>query len=148
MKLLRGVLFGFGLVMFATLGLAADDAKTKAKKAKEFGDDYKVPLLAPEIKPKLKLTDEQTKAINDLCKEFDKKNADAIASGKDTVTKAKDDLKQAQKDKDKAAAKTAQATIKDANNTLDKLRKEYETKLLGMLTDEQKKAYDDAKSGN
>ena len=146
MKLLRGALLAFGMVAFAAFGLAAD--KDKAKKDKEFGADYKIPLIAPEIRAKLTFTDDQKKSIDALCKEFDQKNTDAIATAKDAVTKAKDDLKQAQKDKDKAAIKTAQTTIKDATATLDKLRKEYETKMFGMFTAEQKKAYDDAKTGN
>jgi Spy/CpxP family protein refolding chaperone len=146
MKLLRCSLLGLGLLAFVALGSAADNAKAKAKK-KEFGEEYKAPLIQPDILDKIKFTPEQKEKVTALLKEFDKKNEEALASGKEVDLKAKEDAKKAKADGDKAAAAKATAEIKKARLGLDKLRKDYEAKFLDLLTEAQKKAYDNARAG-
>jgi Spy/CpxP family protein refolding chaperone len=144
MKLLRCLFAILGLVALVSLGTAADPAKGKKK---AFGDDFKGPLVLPELLAKIKFTPEQKAKVDALAAEFDKKNDEAIAKAKDDASKATDDLKKAKADGDKAAMKKANGDLKDLRLNLTKLRKEYDAKFLEMLTEEQKKSYDNARAG-
>ncbi|MBY0528129.1 MAG: Spy/CpxP family protein refolding chaperone [Gemmataceae bacterium] len=128
-----------GLALFLTpFASGADDEKKpgKGKFGGQIGQGQ--PLLSAEAMEKLKLSSEQKEKITKLVKDFEDKS-------KDLTGKIREDLQKAIQDKDKDAIKSAAEKMRDVREQAGKLRTEFEGKLTGLLTDEQKKKFEEIK---
>jgi len=134
------MVLGIGLVLAFGSLLAAADGDEKGKKGKGFERVGATrALVAPEVLDKLKLTDEVKEKVVKLDKEFQDKD-------KEMFGKSRDALRKAAEDKDREAMKKLFEDMRDNREKSTKLRQEYEGKVASLLTTEQKKTFDDAKS--
>jgi Spy/CpxP family protein refolding chaperone len=143
MRSLRCMALGIGLVLAFGSQLTAADGDQKGRDRKGKGGFERFgaarALVAPEVLDKLKLSDEQKDKVTKLDKEFQEKDKAAFGSLRDTVRKAAED-------KDREAMKKAFEQLRDNRDKATKLREEYEGKVAALLTADQKKTFDDAKS--
>ncbi len=89
---------------------------------------FKAPLVSSDLSDKLKLTDEQKKAVSKLQAEFEDKTKDSV----EKVTAAM---------KEKTAESRKEAM--EVMQTISKTRGEFQDKVKGVLKDEQKKTYEE-----
>jgi Spy/CpxP family protein refolding chaperone len=149
------------MIKFSTLGMAlafillsvcvtsalADD-KPKAQKGKgPLGGlvEQMTRLLPDDTQEKLKLTDDQKKQVDQIQQDYTAKTQDSLSGLKDAITTAAPALKKAREDKDKDAQKTAMQPVREKGMEVVKVRREYLSKVLDVLTDEQKKTYEEVK---
>jgi Spy/CpxP family protein refolding chaperone len=149
------------MIKFRTLGMAlalpllavcvtaamADD-KPKAQKGKgPLGGvlEQLTKLVPAETQDKLKLTDDQKKQLDQIQQDYEAKTKDALSDLKDAITTAAPALKKAREDKDKDAQKTAMQPVREKGMGVVKVRREFLSKVQDMLTDEQKKTYEEVK---
>jgi Spy/CpxP family protein refolding chaperone len=92
------------------------------------------PLITAETKDKLNLTADQKEKIAKLEKEFEDKSKETMAKSRETIQKAI-------QEKDIAALQQ----MRDVLQANRKLRTEYEGKVSALLTDEQKKKFEEIK---
>jgi Spy/CpxP family protein refolding chaperone len=149
------------MIKFRTLGMAlafallaawatsaTGDDKPKAQKGKgPLGGllEQLTKLLPDDTQDKLKLTDDQKKQVDQIQQDYAAKTKDALSELKDAVTTAAPALKKAREDKDKDAQKTAMQPVREKGMEVVKARREYLSKVLDVLTDEQKKTYEEVK---
>jgi Spy/CpxP family protein refolding chaperone len=92
------------------------------------------PLIPAEAKDKLNLTADQKEKVAKLEKEFEEKNKEATDKTREAIQKAFQDRDAATRQK-----------VRDLREAPEKLRTEYESKLTALLTDEQKKKFEEAR---
>jgi Spy/CpxP family protein refolding chaperone len=149
------------MIKFRTLGMAlalpllavcvtaavADD-KPKAQKGKgPLGGvlEQLTKLVPADTQDKLKLTDDQKKQLDQIQQDYEAKTKDALSDLKDAITTAAPALKKAREDKDKDAQKTAMQPVREKGMGVVKVRSEFLSKVQDVLTDEQKKTYEEVK---
>jgi len=138
MRLMRTSVFLAGLALAGLMlaGVRADDEK----KGKRPGGDRPGgpfggaagPLVPGELAEKLKLTGEQKDKLAKLQKEFDEKVKPAADKLKELREKA---------GKDRGDREAFQA-LREQGETIRKTRGEFEDKVKGLLTDDQKKTFE------
>jgi len=92
-------------------------------------------LVPDAVETKLGLTGEQAEKVRALEKEFAEKSQDFAAKARDAGQKAR-------QDKDRAAYKKVAEYQEEGR----KLRADYESKVLGLFTDEQKKSFEQGRA--
>lgn len=142
MRGLRLFALALGLSLFLGPIVAADaddEAQKKREKGKGFGRaSTSQPLLSEAALDKLKLSTEQKDKVDKIVKEFADKS-------KDLGGKVREDFQKAIKDKDKDAIKTAATAMREVREKEEKLRSEFQEKVAAVLTDAQKKTFEDVK---
>ena len=98
-----------------------------------------------ELDRRLKLTDAQQERIMRMKEMFQSRNADELRRLRDDVLRVRTALEQARKDKDRVALVKAREEIAQLREAGEKLRSQFETELLPILTDEQKAKYEKLK---
>jgi Spy/CpxP family protein refolding chaperone len=148
MKLFRTLALAALVALTASLATAADDPKDQPKKDQpkgrtqgkagqlqpdrifgQFGQQG--PLLTPEAVDKLKLTDDQKKQYDKIASEYKDKQKEASDKIRDLIQGG-----------------NAQGIVEAFQNMREdsqKLRNDYLTKVGALLTDEQKKTFDEVK---
>lgn len=137
MNLFRYGLFALSLALLTSLTTPAAGAHEKPERGKgKFGDRIGAMKLLPgDAADKLKLSDEQKEKLAKIEKDF----AEKIKEG---FEKNRDAIKKAFEDGDRDAARKAMEEVRKAG---EKIRDEFQEKLAGVLTDEQKKKFEEIK---
>jgi Spy/CpxP family protein refolding chaperone len=142
--------------MFLCLGLAvtlgvlpssaaAQDSKDKKKERPRGDVSAGIGQLAPEVAEKLKLTDEQKAKVAQLQKDFKQQHQQDLDKLRDVMSQVREAMTKAGTDKDRDAMRRAFQDLRAQGQTIHKLREEFDTKLAGVLRDEQKKQYEELK---
>lgn len=143
MNILRSVAVLLSLALLAPLA-TAQEQKAEKKRPGAAAPDNPGQLLPQEVLDKLNLTDEQKEKVAKLRKDFEEKNKDAIDKMKESVAKAKETMEKARQDKDKDGFRKAGEQMREAAEAAQKLRKDLEGQLAGVLNDDQKKKLQEA----
>jgi Spy/CpxP family protein refolding chaperone len=98
-----------------------------------------------ELDRRLKLSAAQQERIMRMKETFQAKHADELRRLRDEVQRVRTALQQARKDKDRLALAKAKEEIDQLREAGEKLRSQFETELLPILTDEQKAKYEKLK---
>jgi Spy/CpxP family protein refolding chaperone len=133
------------LAVCVTTALADDKPKKKAKGPLGGLLEQLTKLLPDDTQDKLKLTDDQKKQVDQLQQDYEAKTKDALGELKEAVATAAPALKKAREDKDKDAQKTAMQPVRDKGMAVVQVRAEFLSKVQDVLTDEQKKTYEEVK---
>jgi Spy/CpxP family protein refolding chaperone len=80
-----------------------------------------------------------------LQKEFQEQHKDALGKLAADFSKVRDAMRKAREDNDRDAIRQAMQDMRAQFQSFQKLRDEFDTKLSAVLTDEQKKQYDELK---
>src|SRR5262249_32309872 len=139
------VCFGLALALGA-LHLAAragDDKGAKRERPRSDVRERFGQLLSPEVEEKLKLTGDQKEKVAKLQKDFTDKRKDALDKLRDGFDKARAAVQKARQDKDRDAMRQALQDMRTQYQDFQKLRDEFDTKLTALLTDDQKKQFDE-----
>lgn len=143
MAYVRRLFVALSLVALVTSAAMAADEKGKPAQKKGDAANGKGILavvqnfnkiLPPGADEKLKLTDDQKKEVAKLQDEFSSKTRDAIG-------KAREALQKARQDKDKGDRQAVMQQFRDVFKT----RSEYQDKVEKLLTDDQKKTFEELK---
>src|SRR5579862_8391676 len=146
MTRLRYLALAIGLAFLVTIGgTRADDKKPDPPQPRRGAPDILGqlgnigsgggPLLVPELADKLKLTDDQKGKVEKLQKEFEDKV-------KDKTGKIRDELEQAIQNQDIETIRKLPELMRNIRQEAQKVRDDYEGKLKGLLTDDQKKTFE------
>jgi hypothetical protein len=130
------------------VGVRADEKPAKGKGTPKAMLEQLRNLLPHDPDDKLKMTDDEKTQIAKFQTEFEDKAKDSLAAVKDEFLKARDAIKQARENKDKEAFKKAMEPVREKMEDVLKIRKDYETKVRDLLTDDQRKAFDDLRSSS
>lgn len=131
------------LLLSPATSLAAPEKRPERSKPDQF--QGMTSLLLLEIDKRLNLSGEQKSRIVDLKKEFEDKHRDAVMKLREEAARIRHDMDSARTKKDGLAMKRASDQLRELRRNAEKLRAEFEQKLLDVLTDEQKKQYADIK---
>jgi Spy/CpxP family protein refolding chaperone len=139
MSLFRCCALGFVLALIAVV-FAGNRAEGQVKIERQqiqiqpiFGRGASGPLVPADVQEKLSLTKEQKEKLEKIEKEFADKSKDAEAKVKEAREKAIQDKN-----------REAFAKVREMTQDLQKMRGEYTDKVKGVLTDEQKKKFEEA----
>lgn len=125
---------GLSLVVALLVATGADGQQRQPDISRlQIGLGRTGPLLPEGAKDKLNLTAEQKDKIAKLEKEFDDKS-------KESTDKLRESIQKAVQDKDISGLQG----LRDLMEANQKLRTEYEGKVAALLTDEQKKKFEEA----
>jgi Spy/CpxP family protein refolding chaperone len=133
------------LAICVTTSLADDKPKPKAKGPLGGLLEQLTKLVPDDTQEKLKLTDDQKKQLDQIQQDYEAKVKDGLSDLKDAITTAAPALKKAREDKDKDAQKTAMQPIREKGMGVVQVRREFLSKVQDVLTDEQKKTYEEVK---
>jgi hypothetical protein len=141
MKTLRWGIFGLSLALvLAALGDNRADAQQRQDIQKRLEQLQQRgigqaggPLVSAEAKDKLNLTAEQKEKVAKLEKEFE-----------EITGKAREALQKALQDRSSGST-VPREKLREMREATEKLRTEYEGKLTALLTDEQKRKFEEAK---
>src|SRR5262245_6516021 len=142
-----GMALAFALLSVCVTSALADD-KPKAQKGKgPLGGllEQMTRLLPDDTQEKLKLTDDQKKQVDQIQQDYTAKTQEALSGLKDAIATAAPAIKKAREDKDKDAQKTAMQPVREKGMEVVKARREFLSKVMDVLTDEQKKTYEEVK---
>jgi Spy/CpxP family protein refolding chaperone len=98
----------------------------------------RTPLLTKEEQAKLKLTDDQKPKVEKLVSAFDKKHSEGVDQLREAMQKARDSG-------DQEAIREVVQKVRALRQDTEKARADTEAKLKEVLSDEQKKTFDDLK---
>jgi len=127
-------------LLVVTVVWAADDPKpTRPSGPKDgFFPGMQAPLLTPKMQEKLKFSDEQKEKVEALLKDFHAKQKEAMTKFQETMEKAR---KEGNPSNPGKMAQLGQEFFASSR----KLHTEAEGKLKGLLTEDQKKTYEELK---
>jgi Spy/CpxP family protein refolding chaperone len=134
-RLVPGAFLAVALVFCGTTW--ADDKDKEKPKRPQPGAGFgrmQMSLVPDALQEKLKLTDEQKKKVEKLQQEFDDKN-------KDTFEKVRDAMRKAMQDRDREAF----GKIRELMEPVRKSRGEFQDKVAALLTEEQKKTFEEGR---
>jgi Spy/CpxP family protein refolding chaperone len=144
---LSRVLWCLGLVLvlgaLQSSALAQDSKDTKKERPRSGLGSRIGQLLSPEDEAKLKLTDEQKEKVAKLQKEFREQNKETLDKLGDEFGKIREALRKARADQDRDSARKAMQDLRGQFQSFQKLRDQFDAKLSALLTDEQKKLYEE-----
>jgi Spy/CpxP family protein refolding chaperone len=140
------------LLALAFSGMAADDDKRTERRPADRqpadrpperrpGDrEGPPPLGVPsEILEKLTLSTQQKDKVEQLRKEFEGKQKEAVDKVREQGGKLREEFAKAQKDGDRDAIRAVSQKMAELNQGLRKVHQDFDTKFREILTDDQKK---------
>ena len=131
MCMIRSAVLGLCITLIAAVGVQAQEQQRQPRRPAAGLDQAGGPLVPKAVADKLDLSAEQKEKVARIEKEFADK-------AKDSETKARELMEKARQDKDRAAYQQAQEKLAEAR----KARATYESQVLALLTDAQKKTFE------
>ena len=137
MKRSRLVALGIGLLLVVAASAGGAD-RERTPLLQRLGQ-----LLPPNVADKLNLTAEQKKQVAKLQEEFSEKRAALLGEVPEEAGKALEEIQKARENGEKP--KLAPAVMPLVGKLLEvrQLREDYDKKVRALLTDEQKKTFDE-----
>ena len=111
------------------------------------GPRFDAPLIPPKLMTDLALTAEQKPKVEAIASEFTQKRDKILADQKNdpAITKLRDEMRAAREAKDREKARSLREQLAPHEKPLLDLRKASMDQVRALLTDEQKKTFDEAR---
>lgn len=137
------VLGALALAVVVGTSAGADKAQKKQKGKAGAAAQQLTRLLPDGAEEKLKLTDEQKKQVTKIEEDLKAQSKEPVEKLKEALAKSQPAIKKARQDKDKAAMKEAVTALREPALAVRSLRDKSREQLKAILTDEQKKTFDE-----
>lgn len=132
-------------LMLLLPGLAGAEEKRPDKNRRPDVFQGMTSQLLLELEKMANLTDDQKEKIVALKQEFEGRNQQALRKMREDVKKVSLAMEAARKVKDPSAMKEASEQAKELRQAAERLRLEFESKLLEILSAEQRMKYEELK---